>query len=100
MRYKIALTQRTERDLNSIYDYISEKFGEAAAACFVDRIEAYCLGFRDFPARGTRRDDLLPGLRMVGFERRLSIGFRVLNDHVVFHRFLYRGRQFESSTEG
>ena len=99
MRYKVAFTKRAERDLNGIYNFIAENSGEATAARFVGRVEAYCLGFVNFPARGTRRDDLLPGLRMVGFEHRLSIGFRVLKDRVVFHRFLYGGRQFGFSSE-
>ena len=40
---------------------------------YIERIEAHCRGFADFPERGTRRDDLLPGLRITGFERRVTI---------------------------
>jgi toxin ParE1/3/4 len=35
-----------------------------------------------FPERGTRRDDILPGLRTIGFERRATIAFRVLKTRV------------------
>jgi toxin ParE1/3/4 len=41
----------------------------------VGRIETYCFGLTDFPERGTMRDDLWPGLRTVGFERRATIAF-------------------------
>jgi hypothetical protein len=32
-------------------------------------IVAFCLRLTTFPLRGNQRDDLLPGLRMIGFER-------------------------------
>jgi len=40
-----------------------------------------------------------PGLRIVGFERRVSVAFVVEEDEVVILRLLYAGRQFESTTE-
>jgi toxin ParE1/3/4 len=58
----------------------------------VERIEAYCLGFADFPERGTRRDDLMPGLRVIGFERRVTIAFHVDARTVTVDRILYGGR--------
>ena len=60
---------------------------------YLERIEAYCQGFSLFPKRGRRRDDLFPGLRVVGFERRLSIAFLVEPERVVILRVLYGGRQ-------
>jgi toxin ParE1/3/4 len=45
-----------------------------------------------FPERGRRRDELLPGLRIVGFERRVSIAFHVANRVVTIDRVLYGGR--------
>lgn len=47
-----------------------------------------------FPERGTRRDDLAPGLRTVGFERRVTIAFRVLPDAVEIVAIAYAGRDF------
>jgi toxin ParE1/3/4 len=66
---------------------------------YLGRIQAYCSGLREFPARGTRRDDVLEGLRIIGFERRVSIAFRIVGTGVVILRVLYGGRQFESSVE-
>jgi plasmid stabilization system protein ParE len=45
---------------------------------YLDRIEEACMALATFPKRGTRRDDILPGLRTIGFERRVTIAFRVL----------------------
>lgn len=48
------------------------------------------------PARGTRRDDIRPGLRTIGFERRATIAFRIVDREVVIIRIFYGGRDFES----
>jgi toxin ParE1/3/4 len=45
-----------------------------------------------FPERGTRRDDLRPGLRIVGYRRRVTIAFHVGDDSVTIDRVLYGGR--------
>jgi plasmid stabilization system protein ParE len=56
---------------------------------------AYCLGFVTFPERGTRRDDLRPGLRVVGFARRVTIAFHVRAELIVIDRLFYGGRNWE-----
>ena len=48
-----------------------------------------------FPERGRRRDDILPGLRTIGFERRATIAFRVLKTRVEIVSIAYGGRDFE-----
>jgi toxin ParE1/3/4 len=48
-----------------------------------------------FPERGRRRDDIRPGLRVVGFERRVAIAFRVLKTRVEIVSIAYGGREFE-----
>ena len=49
-----------------------------------------------FPERGTRRDDLAPGIRTIGFERRATIAFAVSADTVRIVRVFYGGRDFEA----
>ena len=49
-----------------------------------------------FPERGMRRDDLFPGLRVVGFERRVTLAFHVGADTVTFLRILYGGRDIDA----
>lgn len=49
-----------------------------------------------FPHRGTLRDDLAPGMRVIGFERRASIIFRVDGHTVRIFRILYAGRDYPS----
>jgi toxin ParE1/3/4 len=42
----------------------------------VNRIIGFLAGLDVFPERGTIRDDIKPGLRIIGFERSASIAFR------------------------
>ena len=50
-------------------------------------------GFSD---RGIRRDDLRPGLRILGFERRAVITFQLTAEAVTILRILYGGRDIET----
>ena len=58
----------------------------------MDRIIAYCVGLAGFPERGWRRDDLRPGLRVIGFGRRVAIAFHVSGRMVIIDRILYGGQ--------
>lgn len=49
-----------------------------------------------FPERGSRRDDLEPGVRTIGFERRVVIAFRVLSDEVEILRVFYGGQDVDA----
>ena len=95
-KYKVRFLAAAEADLFSLYEYIAEQSGLDVAAGYVDRIEAACLALQQSPERGTRRDDIRPGLRTLGFERRATIVFRVRRTEVVIARIFYGGRDFES----
>jgi toxin ParE1/3/4 len=97
MIYTVIISSAAEADLNAIFDYIAPRAGPEIAARFVGRIEAYIMNFAHFPERGTKRDDLRPGLRTVGFRRRATILFEIdrAQRHVVIHGVYYAGRNFE-----
>lgn len=97
MAYRIRLLPEAEADLAAIYDYIRDHASQGIAQGYVLRIMAYLAGFDTFPARGTRRDDIRPGLRIVGFERRVTIAFLVEGDEVVVSNILYGGRELPES---
>lgn len=96
MKRKVVFRPSAEADLQSIYDYIEQNSPENASR-FVGRIEAYCMSLADFPERGTGRDDLRPGIRVVGFERRIVIAFAVLADTVEISQVLYGGRDLDTA---
>jgi toxin ParE1/3/4 len=94
-RYEIRFRPHAEDDLIGLYDYVARERGRGVAAAYLDRIEAACRGLATFPQRGTRRDDIRPGLRTIGFERRVTIAFQVRKTDVVIVRIFYGGREFE-----
>ena len=94
-RYRVTFRPRAERDLFQLYDYIADEASAAVAGSFIERIEHACLALETFPERGTRRDDIRPGLRIIGFERRATIMFQVRRAEVVIVRVLYAGQDYE-----
>ena len=69
---------------------------EERAAGYVGRIVDFCNGISTFPLRGTQRNDLLSGLRVTGFERRVTIAFIVTAEAVLIEGIFYGGRDFEA----
>lgn len=92
--HKVTFRPAAENDLIALYDHIAENSGRDRAGGYIDRIEQACMELADFPFRGTQRDDLHPGLRILGFERRASIAFLVENSTVRILRIFYGGRDF------
>ncbi|MBN9217841.1 MAG: type II toxin-antitoxin system RelE/ParE family toxin [Mesorhizobium sp.] len=94
-RRHVVLMPEAQADLRWIYDTIASAAGNATAIRYIERIEAYCGRFDYASERGTRRDDLRPGLRVIGFERRLTLTFAVEPDQVVIFRIFYGGANWE-----
>ncbi|MBS9478874.1 type II toxin-antitoxin system RelE/ParE family toxin [Ancylobacter radicis] len=95
MAYRVVFSPEASDDLLGLYLFIAQRSGPDIALGYVERIEVYCRSFADFPMRGTCRDDIRPGLRVVGFERRVTAAFHIDGDRVVFDRLLYGGRSLE-----
>ena len=93
--HKITFRPRAEADLFRLYDYIAEQAGHDIAGSYIDRIEEACRSLETSPERGTRRDDLRPGVRIIGFERRATIVFRVSKSEVVVIRIFHGGQDYE-----
>jgi len=92
----VVFRPRAEADLFSLHHYIADRSGAARASAYLARIEEVCRSLGTFPERGTRRDDILPGLRTIGFERRVTLAFRVLDDAVEIVAIAYAGREFRN----
>jgi toxin ParE1/3/4 len=84
-------------DLIRLYDYIAEASGPARAIGYIARIEAYCSRFDLASRRGSRRDDIRAGLRLVGFERRVTIAFHVDARTVTIDRIFYGGQDIDDA---
>ncbi|MGA9600133.1 MAG: type II toxin-antitoxin system RelE/ParE family toxin [Methylocystis sp.] len=59
----------------------------------------YCEKLESFPEHGTRRDDLRPGLRTIGFRHRVTIAFAVEAETVTIIGVFYGGQDFEAALE-
>lgn len=93
--YKVVFRPRAANDLDGLYNYIAEQAGLKVAGDYIDRIEKACMSLRNVPLRGTSRGDIQPGLRVLGFERRVTIVFRVMPREVAIVRIFYGGRDYE-----
>ena len=93
---QVIFTPLAERQIDALHEYITARANEERADRYVGRIVDFCNGFKTFPSRGTRRDDLLPGLRVTGFERRVTIAFVVTSDAVLIEGIFYGGQDFEA----
>jgi len=93
---RVIFTPLAERQIDCLHEYITTHASEERADGYVGRIVDSCNGLSTFPLRGTQRDDLLPGLRVTGFEHRVTIAFVVTADEVLVEGIFYGGRDFEA----
>ena len=92
-RFRLSYQPDARADLDNLYFWIVENQGSTDIADqYLARLEHSIKGLEIFPQRGTRRDDLLPGLRMIGFQRRVAILFKIVDDTVLILRIFYGGR--------
>ena len=89
-----------ERDVNDLADHIAEVTGSFdIAVAYSRRIQARCDKIGLVPLGGTLRDELLPGLRSIPFERSALILYRIADDGVWITNIFRRGRDIEALFE-
>lgn len=92
----IVFAPEARADLFALYEWISAKASPHVAIAYIERLERYCSGFDLASERGHSRDDIRPGLRIVGFERRVTIAFMVTDQAVTILRLFYGGQNWEN----
>lgn len=97
MPYGVVFTPEAAVQLEAIYTYIADKAGTDIALRFTDAIINYGEGFTTFPRRGTLRNHLRPGLRVVGFKKRAAIAFAVLDKTIAIVGIFYGGQDVEGA---
>ncbi len=95
MSHKVVFGRRASDDLEELLVYLAPEMGVPQARAYVGKIQAYCLGFSTFPRRGTLREDIRPGLRLVGYRYKATVAFFVHEDVVFIARIFHRGRNVE-----
>jgi len=99
VKYRVEFNPEAKVDLLNLYSYIAERSGEGRALAYIQRIEETCMSLQTFPLRGKLYGAIRPGLRVLGFERRVSIAFQVNQRVVTIFRVLYGGRNLQEVLE-
>ena len=93
---QVVFSVEAEAELLEIYDWIADETAPDVALAYVGRLQEFCQRLEVGSERGRARDDIRPGLRIIGFERRITIAFVVDPERVVILRLFYAGRDWEN----
>lgn len=96
MTYIVVFTPEAEAQLVYLYAYIAAEASPEIAARFTDGIVTYCESLSTFPARGDRRDDIRPGLRVTSYRKRVAIAFHLDEDRVNIIGVFFGGQDYEA----
>ena len=94
-RRPVVYTGEAGDDLEWIYDTIARASSPLTASSYEQRIRMFCERLDYASSRGHRRDDIRQGLRIIGFERRVTVAFVVDEKQVTILRVCYGGRNWE-----
>lgn len=94
-RRPVFFSKKAEGDLNWIYGTVASPAGPDIALRYVERIKRFCDGLDYASERGTLRNDIRPGLRIFGFENRVTIAFVAELERVVILRVFYGGANWQ-----
>lgn len=96
MSHIVHFTPEALNQLDELESHIAAEGSAITAARYIDSIVAHCENLRTFPHRGTRRDDIRPGLRTLGYRRRVTIAFEVAGDRINILGVYYGGQDYEA----
>ncbi|APH72822.1 type II toxin-antitoxin system RelE/ParE family toxin [Aquibium oceanicum] len=95
-RRRLVIAPEAEADLVEIEEQLLRVASSRTTNAFLGRIFAFLGGLQTASERGHRRDDIRRRLRIIGFERRLTIAFAVHEDRVDILRVFRAGRDWEA----
>lgn len=96
MIYRVIFSPEAEEQLVALYRYIAAAASPDIAARYTEAIVTYCESLQTFPHRGTRRDDIRPGLRITNYKKRAVIAFDVDAEMVSIIGIFYGGQDYET----
>jgi plasmid stabilization system protein ParE len=96
MSYTVVFTPEAEEQLAELYRFIAGSSSPDIAARYTDGIVTYCEELETLPHRGKLRDDIRPGLRILGHRRRVAIAFTVAEGQVSIIGVFYGGQDYET----
>jgi plasmid stabilization system protein ParE len=90
----VVFTPEAEEQLVDLYRYIAAAGSPEAAARYTDSIVTFCEELATFPYQGRARDDIRPGLRLIGYRRRVVVAFAVTGHALLIVGVFYGGRDY------
>jgi len=96
MRYRVVFSPEALEQLAGLYRHIARAASPGIAARYTEAIVSYCESLCTFPDRGTKRDDVRPGLRITNYRRRAVIAFAVDVETVSIIGVFYGGQDYET----
>ena len=93
MSYRIRFHPAVSENLDSITAWLMDYAGSAVAERRLEEIEATIEALANLPHKGSRRDEIAPGLRAVPAGRKAVVAFTVDDDsrEVHVHAVAYAG---------
>jgi plasmid stabilization system protein ParE len=98
MTYRVIISPEAKAHLGAIYHYIATASSSSISARYTEGIVNYCYKLDRNPLRGTKRDDLHPGLRITHYKKRATIAFTVnaAIQQVTIIAIFYGGQDYEA----
>lgn len=99
MQHVVIFAPEAQEQLAALYRYIAAAASPETAERYTSAIVTYCESLHTFPNRGTRRDDVRPGLRITNYKKRTVIAFAVDAGRVSIIGVYYGGQDFETALQ-
>jgi toxin ParE1/3/4 len=99
LTHRVKFAPEAEAQLVALYFHLAAAASPEIAGSFIEAIVEQCENLRTFPIRGTPRDEVRPGLRTVGFRRRVTIAFEVTAGTVTILGIFYGGQDLATAFE-
>lgn len=99
MPHTVIFTPEAEEQLLELFRTIAIAASPEIAIRYIDDLVSYCEGLRTFPRRGTKRDDIRPGLRTMGYRKRVTIAFEINEASVNIIGIFYGGQDYAAALQ-
>ena len=90
----VEFSTEARADLIAIYDYVDSVAGETVATGYTDRVEKFIMNLGLASERGQLRSEVRANLRIIGFERRLTVAFTVSETSITILRIFSGGQNW------
>ena len=95
--YQVVFSPQALEQLAALYHYIAVAASPDVAQRYTEAIVEYCETLHTFPLRGSKRDDIRPGLRVTNYKGRTVIAFDVSGALVSVIGIFYGGQHYKNT---